>query len=634
MCATLAWVAAAEGKLFECYYDARPAGTHFGGGLTSSTDPNQLRGGLATGAHHLEQLLVLLQHFDCEAATIGPAVLAPTLEEAGVPFRSRSADVCTFYREVFATSGLDEPRTLLVVGAGRCENVALTAFAFPEIVNRRLMAISEGDAAALEDLRRTRAVESLWSSGSAPDDAVEVRSPQTTSAASETAWMAERWVAKRRGFILGDGELVGRWTPTAAREGWSPIHGTPQTAVIEALAAPLATTDVVFGRQHHDDDFLALSRLGAAFQVIDPGRPPFPVLREADAAWPKAAPAEEPDDAELAAWARAGRVVASLVFWTGMARELENLYPLADVLSLTGMAAGLVLTTESFAHMPRPPLTLTQQPLNAGGLAPGVELLLGCAGSGVLLESETPIDRFARTLTAAVDGLARRLGGRDRVPRGWWPLMDAPLIPQPARRVVTRQDPPFLRVRYQPRETQAPAMPGDGRRSLRAAIGGSPLRGLFEATRPFTDFRPGLPGRAVLQAVRAAGFEYGFTASAFSGPPRAVIDVPEIIALNYTAGRWDGWSPFITVNNLSDLRRAERRLLKGHHPGWLIGTLDTCLWAFTGEVWKRGAALFELCSWMAGGGASGQLINVTPRTAARYARHLADRGMVEPLRSR
>jgi hypothetical protein len=164
-------------------------------------------------------------------------------------------------------------------------------------------------------------------------------------------------------------------------------------------------------------------------------------------------------------------------------------------------------------------------------------------------------------------------------------------------------------------------------------IGRSPLRKLFEADRPFTDFRPGPPGRAALEAVRDAGFEYAFTASAFGGPPRAVVDVRGMVALTYTAGRWDGWSPFITVNDVSDLERAERRLVRAGRPGWLAGTIDTCLWAFTGPVWERGRDLFAMCRWMAGGGSTGRLVNVTPHTAARYARLLADRGMVDGLPS-
>jgi hypothetical protein len=134
--------------------------------------------------------------------------------------------------------------------------------------------------------------------------------------------------------------------------------------------------------------------------------------------------------------------------------------------------------------------------------------------------------------------------------------------------------------------------------------------------------------------VRDAGFEYAFTTSSFAAPPRAVVDVDGLTALTFTAGRWDGWTPFVTVNDLSDLRRAEHRLLRRGRPGWLIGTLDTCLWAFTGPVWTKGTALFDLCHWMAAGGSTGRLMNVTPRTASRYARLLADSGLVETLSSR
>ena len=497
VCATLAWVAAAEGSLFECYYDARPSGTHFGGGLPPDSDPNEMRGGTITGAHHLEQLLLLLQRFDCEAASLGPAVLGDVIDSAGVQFRSRSPDVAVFYDEVLASSAAHGPGTLLLVGEGRTPGTRLSAFAFPEIVNRRLLAIGDGDPEALAGLRRNLGFESLWLAGPPPSGATDLRPEQTASAAEETAWMAERWSGRGRGFILGDEELVGRWIPTAAREGWMPIHGTPQTEVIDRLAEPLRRTDVVLGRQHHDNDFLALSRLGVAFQVVDPGRPPFPVLREEPPPWPAPPLPDEPDDAQLSRWAAEGKVLSTLLFWTGMARELENLYALADVLNLTGMAAGLILTTESFAHMPYPPLTLTQHPLSAGGLAPRVELLLGCAGAGVLIESETPIDRFALTLKRSVDDLAARLGGRDRVPRGWWPLMDAPLVPRPSHRLAGHPEPPYFRIRYRPREPE-PSADGEGggraRRSPRAVVGAVPSAQALRSRPPLHRLQAGPPG--------------------------------------------------------------------------------------------------------------------------------------------
>src|SRR5207245_9025010 len=94
------------------------------------------------------------------------------------------------------------------------------------------------------------------------------------------------------------------------------------------------------------------------------------------------------------------------------------------------------------------------------------------------------------------------------------------------------------------------------------------------------------------------------------------------------AGRGDGWTPFETVNSLADLAQAERKLLRSGRPGWLTGTLDTCLWAFSGPFWERAHRLRGMCEWMAGGGASGRLVNATPRTVARFAARLAERGEV------
>ena len=65
---------------------------------------------------------------------------------------------------------------------------------------------------------------------------------------------------------------------------------------------------------------------------------------------------EDPDDEQLLAWAREGRVLVSLVFWTGMIRETENLYALTDLLAMSGLQAGIVLTVQSLTYRPRNPV--------------------------------------------------------------------------------------------------------------------------------------------------------------------------------------------------------------------------------------------------------------------------------------
>jgi hypothetical protein len=53
--------------------------------------------------------------------------------------------------------------------------------------------------------------------------------------------------------------------------------------------------------------------------------------------------------------------------------------------------------------------------------------------------------------------------------------------------------------------------------------------------------------------------------------------------------------------------------------------IDSPLFALPGEVWEHGAQLHEVSSAVAQGGGSGELVNVTPHVAARYARLLAGR---------
>ncbi len=643
-CATLAWIAAETGLLLECYHDGRRTGAHYGGGHLDDASRADLRGGLVTGGHHLEELALVLQRFDCRVVSLGAGALLEPLRDAGVPVLACTPVVAEVYREVLAALGVAWPDRLLVVGRAVRDGARLAPYAFPEVVHRRLLAIGEGDGEALRSLLAERPglqVETLWLEDDPPEGAEALAPGPAPSLADSTLWMADRWAAEGRGFLLGDDELVGRWLPTAARSGWLPLHGVPQAGVVERAADRLRAVDVVVGRQQDDRDFMALSRLGTAFALVDPGRPPFPVLREVHWTWPQRArtPQPDPDDAELDRWAAEGRVPCTLLFWTGMPRELENLYALADVLALTRLRAGLVVTAESFAFMSRPPLSLVEIDEELGGLAPNVELLLASAGAGALVEAEAPLERFAATLARSVASLAERLGSRDAVPRGWWGVMDAPLVWKGTRRIATRGRPPFVSVRYRPRplqrrepsEAEAPPRPG---RDLRARVRASPLGSVLERLRPFDGYRPGPPCADVLGAVRDAGFTYAFTKAGFGGPPRVVSGVDGLTALTYTAGRWDGWTPFCTVNDLGDLRRAERRLLRAGGAGWLAGTIDACLWALSGPRIDRASELRAMCDWIAAGGASGRLVSATPHTVARFAEMLARTGRVTRLAAR
>jgi hypothetical protein len=164
----------------------------------------------------------------------------------------------------------------------------------------------------------------------------------------------------------------------------------------------------------------------------------------------------------------------------------------------------------------------------------------------------------------------------------------------------------------------------------RQGVRNSNLSKLFDAYRPYENFRPGPVIPELAAAVRSAGFSYMLSKSGFREPPHIVWQDSDFVALNYTAGHWDGWTPFETINDVRDLRRAEKTLLASGKPGWLLGGIDTCLWAFSGVLWDRAPGLAAIARFVATGGSSGKLINVSPRVLARYARETLQQSDTAP----
>ncbi|MBO0683667.1 MAG: hypothetical protein J2P45_10960, partial [Candidatus Dormibacteraeota bacterium] len=534
-----------------------------------------------------------------------------------------SADVVSeFYWQLLINLDADRADGLLVVGnGGDPQGVSLTAYAYPEIVNRRLLAIAADDQPALDSLRGDLALEGLWLTGPPPKGAVVMEGPAGATAAEQTAWMAHRWQGWARGYLLGGPELAGRWVPYAVRNQLPALFGIPQRQVVQLMREPLSQHGVVIGEALEGHDLHELSRTGAALQVVGPGRPPFPVLSRAAKrpALPPSRPDGDPDDGQLERWATEGRVLATLLLWTGGIGELESLYLLTDLMAVTRIACGLVLTTASFDHMPHPPLTLLGLDRQLGGLAPLVEPLLGSAGNGSCLESETPQDRLAAGLKASLEGLAERLGGPDRLPAGWWGLMDAPLRQGFSRWLGWRREPRYLRTGERPRLLDL---------LFRRAAAGPEGR-----EHDFDRYSPGPPARSVLEAVRDAGFQYAFTKSGF-GPTPLLADVEGITVLNHTAGAWLGSPPFVAVGGIQDLREAQRGLQRRQGPGWLVGTLAAGPWTLEGSRWQRAGALEQVLGWVSGGGDGGRMINAPPRVVARYAELLGQKGLVERINAR
>ena len=675
--ATLAWAARRANWYFEVYYDAYRLGEHYGGGDPDLAPEGMLTGGTLVGGRHHERLYLLLHRFDTLVVTSGPVAFDAALRQLGVA-RLEPSNTHDLYEQVFAALRVELPTLCVVVDAAPTATLTgIDAYGYPEIVERSALAFEASTvtpemarwlaehhiadvrtlwlgAQRRDHLQRTLAP-ALGESGLAALDEVE----RADTFQSVTERLARRWLDQfPGGWILADPLTVSAWLPEAVRERRLAVYGKPQREIIRRLSAELQATDAaVLGRQYEDGDFFDLSSLGVAFQLIDPGRPPFPVLRFAGYDWASAAHPQlplaeaDPDDAQLRQWAREGRVLTSVIFWTGMIRELENLPRIVDLVALTRLKAGLALTVQAMEYQPETALEALSVPLAQGGVYPHLEPLLASCGLGASIESRMPSGRLSAYLSAAnrkMDELGIPPAWR---PTGWWATMDPDMLPlrKPLLPVTPKlaAHAPFVRLRYTAPSSQryddadaasssttpataaaaeiaAPASALSRKQRIGAWARAHGLSEALDPYRPYELFAPGPLRTDVIEAARAAGLRYVFSKAGFGAPPRVLALSDDFIAMNYTVGRWDGWTPFETINDIEDVRVAERRLFARRQPGWLVGTFDSCLWTFTGPVWQRGAALHQIATLLARGGDSGRLINVTPRVVARYARIVAE----------
>jgi hypothetical protein len=659
--ATLAWIAQTLGRRFDVYYDAFHVGRHFSSGNPHDSGlygrqagPGLLTGGLIGGGRHREALALALQRFETTVFCSGSVAFSPLLSSlSGVSgatvHQEDEENLVDLYEAIFDAFALPWPELAVLVNRAPTPALeGIDAYCYPEIYYRQAIGIEA--SARPSDLRRIRerGVRQVLTCGIADEQQALLRDlgfrvqdldvvRAGDDYAATTVRLAQRWREHRRGWIIGDPTLVSYWIPSACHEDRAAIYGVPTSRAIELLGDEFGAANgtPVLGRQFDDSDFFTLSRLGKSFQVIDPNRPPLPQAQLTAPHWPANVPdpcAGDPTDAQLREYAAQGRVLSSLAFWTGMIRETENLYGLMDLIAMTGLRAGLVVTDKSLAWSPSP-LDLLFVPREQGGVYPGVELLLGSCGNGVAIESlMTPAelgDHLARA-TAELERLGVPKAWR---PQGWWTTMDAPMIERTGWRATkpvgwSRSARFGLQIRFHRSQRSAlgGSTPGGGltRRSWRqhfgARIRGSAIESMFEAYRPYENFEPGPFNPQLAEVAKASGLSYLLTKSGFGSIPRVAHQDADFIALNYTAGQWDGWTPFETINDVGDLRRAERSLLRRAAPGWLLGTVDSCLWTFSGELWRAAPKLHAIAEHVAKGGDSGRLINVAPRVVARYAR--------------
>ncbi|RJP20375.1 MAG: hypothetical protein C4529_09640 [Deltaproteobacteria bacterium] len=597
--ATLAWMTAQVGWLSEVYYDSYRIGVHFGGGALEGAGSGEAFGSLFWSGRHLERLLLLNSMAEVHYVIVGSVSLTELIPWEWNRTIANETTPELIYRAAMRELGVSAPRSAVWIGSKRGKLNGIDSYCYPEICVRQALGFSGAlDRGAVESLK-TLGIESVTGmfctreerdvvlqAGLVWETLDELKPDDTYG--SVTQRISLRSWKPGDGFFAGDPVVASYWLPWNCRQGRLPLYGEPQSKSLDAMAKQIqAGPSLVFGRQYDDRDFKVLSEQGRCFQLVDPLRPAFPVIsdiQDIPQMETRSASPSEPSDAELEVFAREGKILASLLFWSGAVRELENLDRLFELAASMELRMGVILTSESYRFGHPSPLKSLVWPFDRGGVFPLVEPLLGSFGEGIGLEGYADSERIRESLVRGMDRI-RMVTGGDHVPCGWWPTLDGKLVP--------------------------------------AGNFGAKNRG-----RPYAKFLSDRPQRALWEAVRSAGLKYAFSTFGY-GRPAVLHREEDFMVLNQTAGVWEGWSPFVDIPSFGDLQDAEKMLVASGDPGWLVGTLDSCVWTFANPHWSRGSELRRMAQLLRDGGRSGKLVNVTPHTLMRYARVLLDRGYLK-----
>ncbi len=403
--ATLGWLAADVGVLFEAYLESAREGSLFA--ETGST--------VLGGGHH-GQFNALCARFGVTVFQLGrPQVFASSVTAFGLPVAAQAADVEELYAQAFACADVPLPDLRLT---GPAE---LAPYLYPEIVHRRALGFP------------------------GRGEPIEAASPLD---------IARRYAADAAGVAFGDRTAILAQLPRLIREKRVAVHAprkelpaaevrfspyTEETSAAAAEAAELALATgnpVMVGRQTGDGDLFAWSRRGIALQITEPNRPPFPVMAAEPHRWAAdAAPPEEFTDDELHQLAAEGRVLASLVWHSGEVAHNEAMLNLLDLAGATGLKMGVSVHAERYLTCPQQ-WELIAVDRDRGGLRGLIEPLLHSGGRGVLAEYECPPQALYEHCAAAMETIHDVAGW---APRGYYAFCDTDLTTMAPARTETYQ---------------------------------------------------------------------------------------------------------------------------------------------------------------------------------------------------
>lgn len=610
--ATLGWMCKQAGAAFDVYYtapqkggfytlDDTPVVTQGGGGLFS------VYGSTLLGGRHHQVIARALAQFNTtilkldDVSTFGSLFQSCAQNVINCP-----TSLVDLYRICAKLLEIEFPKEAVVFqthGVPTGLRYGYAQYAFPEVIYRRAIALplelAQEDISALKQT----GISTVWTLATSIIDlskwhqsGMDVKQAETLmqddNYDSFTFRIANRWNERTTAVDLCEPVLASYWLPYGIQEDRTQVCGTYMDETCERLV-PLALKKnqrMVFGRYaggpiggaRNDEELFPLFRNNITFQVIEPARPVgrFVSQTEYQLPQPEQSPYDlEPSDQQLEQWAVQGKILTALVFHSGELSHDDAMYNVMDLAATTNVKVGLGVQAPRYIFEPEC-VEPMQIPVDEGGMLELCEPVLHSGGYGIIAEALGEPGKIATLMKESRDEIAQ-ISGEAFAPRGVYCYLDA--------------------------------LPGAWRE----------------------------PQISLWEAIANAGFEYVIS-SAAQGMNKVLYRRDEFVVLNMWYCNHFPYSPFVRITTYNELSDMERQIAGTGLPGWIIGVVDTPIFAYSNYLGLgesnpslRKPNIFpdvrmgRIFTYIQQRGETDKLVSATPNTIARYARILTDRGALQ-----
>jgi len=568
---TLAWMCREAGVEFDAYY----AADHKEGGLFAPF------GSTVIGGHHAERIARALAEFRTTVVRLDGTMVFDSLIRGGAEdVIGPQSGLPNLYAAAAKALGCKLPADAVAFERGVVPLAAL----YPECVYRRALAVPLDLKADQVRQLKQGGVGVLWSVAKAGADVsawkaagFEVKPAADLGAADPNLAVVEKYLAKASAVDLLEPTLASYLLPLCIREDRLILSYKSRPDAEKRRDQMLRLTadknqSYAYGRWFGDPQLIPMAQRPMAYNVAEPCRHILTVFARRPVLLPQPAKScfdLEPTDAQLAAWAKEGKILATWVLHSGELSHDDSVMTFQDWSSMTKVKIGSGVHWQRYLYDPDA-VEAMHVPVEDGGVLGLVEPVLHSAGSGIIYETAGDPARIAALMGDSRKRIAAA-AGEQNAPRGVYCFADH-------------------------HGQKDGAKPGDAQVAL-------------------------------WKAVKAAGFEYLVT-SACPGDSRILFRDGDFVVLSQAARLCSG-SPFF--RGFPDTFSAvEKKLADAGKPGWLVGALDTPIHGspiYLGRPYggkNPQPRINEYYDYVQKGGATGKVVSATPHTIARYARLLED----------